>query len=123
MKTTTNETLTKLSAAELAVMIASGNISSVEAVEAHIERIERVNPALNAVVVKRYDAARAEAKEADARRARGEKLAPLHGVPITIKESLDLAGTPSTFGLPSRASHNAEQDDLYVARIREAGAI
>jgi len=123
MKTTTNEALTKLSAVELAAMIASGDISSVEAVEAHIERIERVNPALNAVVVKRYDAARAEAKEADARRASGEKLGPLHGVPITIKESLDLAGTPSTFGLPSRASHRAEQDDLYVARVRDAGAI
>ncbi len=117
------ETLTKLSAVELAKMIAAGDISSVEAVEAHIERIERVNPALNAVVVKRYDAARAEAKEADARRASGEKLGPLHGVPITIKESLDLAGTPSTFGLPSRANHRAEQDDLYVARVRDAGAI
>ena len=103
MESTAYETLTTLSATELAKMIASGDISSVEAVEAHIERIERVNPALNAVVVKRYDAARSEAKEADARRARGEKLAPLHGVPITIKESLDLAGTPSTFGLPSRA--------------------
>lgn len=123
METTTNNTLTTLSASGLAKMIASGDISSVEAVEAHIERIERVNPALNAVVVKRYDAARTEAKEADARRARGEKLAPLHGVPITIKESLDLAGTSSTFGLPSWAGRSIEQDDLYVARIREAGAI
>lgn len=123
METTANETLTTLSATALAKMIASGDISSFEAIEAHIERIERVNPALNAVVVKRYDAARAEAKEADARRARGEKLPPLHGVPITIKECLDLAGTPSTFGLPSRAHHQAEQDDRYVARIREAGAI
>ncbi|HKV59086.1 MAG TPA: amidase [Ktedonobacteraceae bacterium] len=123
METTANETLTKLSAIELAQMIATGDISSLEAVEAHIERIERVNPALNAVVVKRYDAARAEAREADARRARGEMLGPLHGVPITIKECLDLAGTPSTFGLPSRAGHNAGQDDLYVARIRDAGAI
>jgi fatty acid amide hydrolase len=123
METTAHGTLTKLSAVELAKMIAAGDISSLEAVETHIERIERVNPALNAVVVKRYDAARAEAKEADMRRARGEKLGPLHGVPITIKESLDLAGTPSTFGLPSRAHHRAEQDDLYVARVREAGAI
>lgn len=123
METTAYETLTTLSATALAKMIASGDISSFEAVEAHIDRIERVNPALNAVVVKRYDAARAEAKEADARRVRGEKLPPLHGVPITIKECLDLAGTPSTFGLPSRAHHQAAQDDRYVARIREAGAI
>lgn len=123
METSASETLIQLSATELAKMIASGDISSAEAVEAHIERIEHVNPALNAVVVKRYDAARAEAKEADARRARGETLAPLHGVPITIKESLDLVGTSSTFGLPARANHRAEQDDLYVARLREAGAI
>src|SRR5713101_9113263 len=120
METTTNETLTKLSAAELAAMIASSDISSAEAVEAHIERIERVNPALNAVVVKRYDAARAEAREADARRARGEKLGPLHGVPITIKEALDLVDTPSTFGLPSRAASLAQEDSLHVARIRAA---
>src|SRR6266849_4375087 len=123
MKTTTNEALTKLSAVELAAMIAHGDISSVEAVEAHIERIERVNPALNAVVVKRYDAARAEAQQADQRRSKGELLGPLHGVPITIKESLDLEGTSSTFGLPARASILARQDDVYVARMREAGAI
>src|SRR5262245_39657333 len=66
--------LTTLGAAELATLIAHGEISSSEAVEAHIERIERVNPALNAVVVKRYDAARAEAREADKRQARGEAL-------------------------------------------------
>jgi fatty acid amide hydrolase len=104
-------------------MIARGDISSVEAVEAHIERIERVNPRLNAVVVKRYDAARTEAREADERRARGEALGPLHGVPLTIKESLDLVDTPSTFGLPLRANVLARQDDFYVARMRKAGAI
>src|ERR1051326_2780452 len=123
MSTTSYETLTSLSASELAAMIARGEISSVEAVEAHIDRIERVNPRLNAVVVKRYDAARVEAREADERRARGEALGPLHGVPITIKEALDLIDTPSTFGLPSRASVLARQDDLYVARMRKAGAI
>lgn len=123
MATTRQETLTSLSATELAALIARGDISSVEAVEAHIERIERVNPALNAVVVKRYEAARAEARQADERRARGEALGPLHGVPITIKETLDLVDTPSTFGLPSRASILARQDDLYVACMRKAGAI
>lgn len=123
MATTKQEALTSLSATGLAALIARGDISSVEAVEAHIERIERVNPALNAVVVKRYEAARTEAREADERRARGQALGPLHGVPITIKETLDLVDTPSTFGLPSRASIFARQDDLYVARMRKAGAI
>jgi fatty acid amide hydrolase len=123
MATTRQETLTSLSATELATMIARGDLSSVEAVEAHIERIERVNPGLNAVVIKRYDAARAEARQADERRTNGEVLGPLHGVPITIKESLDLIDTPSTFGLQSRGSILARQDDLYVARMRKAGAI
>src|SRR5712692_3863239 len=123
METTAQQTLTSLSAVEMAAMIARGDISSVEAVEAHIERIERVNPALNAVIVKRYEAARAQAQQADQRRSKGELLGPLHSVPITIKESLDLEGTSSTFGLPARASILARQDDVYVARMREAGAI
>ena len=110
-------------ASELARRIADGSLTAVEAVEAHIARIERVNPALNAVVVKRYDDARAEAREADRRRVAGEPLGALHGVPVTIKECLDFAGLPSTFGLASRARHAADADDPYVARLRAAGAI
>jgi fatty acid amide hydrolase len=120
---TKHESLTSLSAVELAAMIARGDISSVDAVEAHIEQIERVNPLLNAVVVKRYEAARAEAKLADERRVRGEVCGPLHGVPITIKECLDLENTPTTFGIPSRENARATQDDMYVACMRKAGAI
>ncbi|HLV98081.1 MAG TPA: amidase [Ktedonobacterales bacterium] len=120
---TTTAPLTTLSAGELAGLIARGEVSAVEAVEAHIERIEQMNPALNAVVVKRYETAHAEARQADERRAAGEALGPLHGVPITIKECLDLEGTPSTFGLPSRTKLLATEDDVYVARMREAGAI
>ena len=115
--------LTALTASELAARIAAGEIAAADAVEAHIARIEAVNPRLNAVVVKRYDDARAEAREADRRRAAGEPLAPLHGVPVTVKECLDLAGTPSTFGLAKRAQTNAVADDMYVARLRRAGAI
>ena len=123
MGTETTEALTQLSAIELARRIAQGEVSASEAVEAHIARIEQVNPALNAVVVKRYDAARAEARAADERRARGEPLPPLHGVPITVKDALDLAGTPSTFGIGALAQANAAEDVIYVTRIREAGAI
>ncbi|HZO70792.1 MAG TPA: amidase [Ktedonobacteraceae bacterium] len=111
------------SARELAAMIAHGDITSTEAVEAHIEQIERVNPTLNAVVVKRYEAARAEARKADEERAKGDISGPLHGVPITIKECLELEGTPATFGIPSRATLLSTEDDLYVARMRQAGAI
>lgn len=115
--------LTALSATEQARLLRQGMLSSLELVNAHIERIESLNPALNAVVVKRWDAARAEAAEADRRRARGDALGALHGVPVTIKECLDLAGTPATFGLPSRAKLLATKDDVYVARLRAAGAI
>ena len=116
-------TLAQISAKELAARIARGELSAAEAVEAAIERIEHVNPVLNAVVVKRYEQARAEALAADERRARGEILGPLHGVPITVKEALDVAGTPSTFGLPLRSTVLAERNDTYVERLRLAGAI
>lgn len=116
-------TLTALPATELASLIASGEVSSAEVVEAHIERIEKVNPALNAVVFKRYEAARAEARQADEKRLRKEPLGPLYGVPLTIKECLDLQDSPSTFGLPSRAHNRVSQDDTYVARIKQAGGI
>jgi fatty acid amide hydrolase len=115
--------LWKLSASDLARRIAEGEVTASEAVEAHIERIERVNGKLNAVVAKRYDAARAEARAVDERRARGEPLAPLAGVPVTVKECLDLQGMPSTFGLKARANALATEDDPYVARLRAAGAI
>src|SRR5437016_2765486 len=110
-------------AATLVAKLAQGEISASEAVEAHIARIERVNPRLNAVVVKRYDAARAEARAADARRAQGEALPPLHGLPITVKECLDLEHTPSTFGLSRLAANIAVRDESHVARLRRAGAI
>jgi fatty acid amide hydrolase len=112
-----------LSATELAVQIAQGAITAREAVEAHIARIERVNAALNAVVYKRYDDARAEADMINQRRISGDALPPLAGVPVTVKECLDLKGTASTFGVPGRAAARATADDPYVARLRAAGAI
>jgi fatty acid amide hydrolase len=122
-KRTTNDELCALSGRLLAQKIRQGEISALDAVEAHIGRIEAVNPRLNAVVVRRYDEARAEARELDKRRAAGASLGPLGGVPITVKESLDLAGTPSTFGIPSRQSALAQSDNEYVGRLRAAGAI
>lgn len=123
MSATPTTALVGLGAAELAGRIARGEIMAREAVEAHIARLEAINPALNAIVVPRFDEARAEADAADERQARGEPLGPLHGVPITIKEAFDLAGTPATYGLRSRAQTLAAADDPYVARLRAAGAI
>lgn len=112
-----------LSARELARLISSGDLSAREVVDAHIDRIEAVNPKLNAVVVKRFDAARSEAAEVDAKRHSRETLPPLAGVPVTVKECLDLAGTPSTFGITTRSNIIAAADEPHIARLREAGAI
>jgi fatty acid amide hydrolase len=113
----------RLGARQLAAAIAHGDLTALAAVEAHIARIESVNAALNAVVVKRYEAARDEARAADRKRAAGERLGPLHGVPMTIKECLDFAGLPSTFGVTAHQHDFPGKDDVYVARLRQAGAI
>jgi fatty acid amide hydrolase len=112
-----------LSASELASRIARGECSALDAVDAHIARIDAVNHSLNAVVYERFELARAEARGADKARADGRSAGRFHGVPITVKESLDVAGMPSTYGLCSRARLIAEHDDPYVARLRAAGAI
>jgi fatty acid amide hydrolase len=114
---------TRLGASALARRIAAGEVSSLEVVEAHLARIARADPVLHALVVPRADAARREAREADARRSRGEPLGPLHGVPFSVKESLDVAGTASTFGLESRRGHVAGADEPHVARMRQAGGV
>src|SRR5437868_3737941 len=115
--------LTALTASELAERIRAGSVTAVEAVEAYIARIEAVNPKSNSVVWKLYDVARAEAKAADEKRALGEPLGPLHGVPITIKDQFLLKGTPTTWGLLNRQNHRAEADGPMVERLRSAGAI
>ena len=112
-------------------MIRSGEVSSEEVVEAHIERIEAVNPRVNAVVADRFEAARGEARAADERRARQahqadrqpDSLPPLLGVPCTVKESIAVAGMPQSAGLVSRAQRVAAEDAPAVARLRAAGAI
>lgn len=114
---------TALGAAELARSIGAGELSAVEVTEAYLRRIERVDPELNAVVVPLFDEARAAAERADAAHARGESLGPLHGVPVSVKEAFDVAGTPTTAGLPERASHRAAEDGPLVARLRRAGAV
>jgi fatty acid amide hydrolase len=115
--------VTHLSASAMATAIADGELSSAEIVDACIGRIETVEPAINAMVARRFEQARAEAAEADQRRAARETLGPLHGVPVTIKDCLDLAGQPTTCGFPRLAGHRPEQDEIHVGRWRSAGAI
>ena len=118
----THELLT-LGATDSAALIARGEISATEVLEARIAAIEKRNPQLNAVVIKRYAAARDEARAIDARRARGEALPPLAGVPVSIKETIDVAGLASSGGAPARAGHSAAADCEAVAAWRAAGAV
>ena len=111
------------SAAALARNIRDKKVSALEVVDAHLRRIEEVNPRLNAVVQLAADRARAEARESDEALAGGEVKGPLHGVPITIKDSLDTQGVISTWGTKGRASFIPERDSTVVARLRSAGAI
>jgi amidase len=111
------------SAANLAKAIREKKISSLEAVDAHLQRIEAVNPQLNAVVQLAAEAARQRAREADAALAHGDVTGPLHGVPVTIKDSFDTAGVISTAGTKGRAGFVPERDATAVARLRAAGAI
>lgn len=97
-------------------------ISAVELIEMHIRRIERLDGRLNSVILRRFEDAIDEAELADSARAAGED-SPLLGLPITVKECIDLIGTPSTAGLEFRRSHRAERDAPTVSRLRTAGAI
>jgi len=110
-------------ASELAAHVANGELSAVEVLEAHLERIEAVNPRLNAIVVPLYDEARQAAQQADSARQRGQTLGPLHGVPVTIKECLDVAGTASSLGVNQLTKRIAKVDGPLVARLRKAGAL
>src|SRR3954463_3506583 len=83
--------------------MAAGELSAREVVAAHIDRIRVVNPRLNAVVGPLFEQARAQAAASDERRRRSESLGPLDGVPVTVKESYDVAGTPTTAGVVAPA--------------------
>src|SRR5216684_9269201 len=113
----------QLSAAELAQRIARRQLSSVEVVDAHLARIDAVNPALNAVVRVLADEARAGAVFADKKLAADETVGPLHGVPFTVKENIDMAGLPTTWGVPALAQAVVPADAPVVERMRLAGAI
>ncbi len=115
--------LTFLPAVEMARQIREKKISPVELAEAHLAKIERLNPKLNAYV--QVDTARVlrEAQEAEAAVMRGGVLGPLHGVPISIKSSIEVAGMKCEAGTRLRAGFIATQDAPLVARLKTAGAI
>ena len=115
--------LLRSSATELAAAIKCGSISAEEAVQAHIRRIEGINDRLNAVVQLRAEEALDDARAADAELARDNLLGPLHGVPMTIKDSIDTCGVKTTAGTLGRSNHVPDRDATVIERLRKAGAI
>ena len=111
------------SATTLAKAIRTKEVSSEEVVKAYLARLEAVNPRLNAVVQLATETALEQARQADAALGRGEVKGPLHGVPMTIKDSFDTAGVVTTYGALGRAGYIPAQDATVVARLKAAGAI
>jgi amidase len=118
-----HEDLTYRSARELAGLLRSREISAREVVQAHLERIEAVDPAINSVVTLCADRALDEARAADERLAYGADVGPLHGLPVAHKDVHETAGLRTTFGSPLFADHVPDRDELIVERMRAAGAI
>ncbi|KAF4958038.1 hypothetical protein FSARC_11124 [Fusarium sarcochroum] len=114
--------LTYSDATQLAELIRTRKVSTVQVIQAHLDRINAVNPALNAIVSINPHALEA-AKDADAAIASGKDLGPLHGVPFTVKDSIDTAGVPTQRGSPIFKDRIPETDAVSVARMKSAGGI
>jgi amidase len=117
-----DETLARASAKELAVAVRRGSVSALELTDAAIARIEALDGPINAVVVRDFDRARDQARQIDRAVAKGADL-PLAGVPMTVKESFNIAGLPTTFGLEFARDYRPTADADAVRRLKDAGAI
>lgn len=115
--------LGQATATEVLQTLGAGDVSSREVLDAHLERIERLNPSINAVVTLDVERARALADAADDARTRGDDLGPLHGLPMTIKDSFETEGLRTTSGAPELADHVPDRDADAVARLKAAGAV
>ncbi len=112
-----------MTAVAMAEEIRQGHLSATEVVQAHLRRIEAVNPGINAIIALDEEAALAAARAADLKQARGEELGPLHGLPVAHKDNQAVAGMPTTHGSPLFANNIAAVDSVVVERQRKAGAI
>jgi Asp-tRNA(Asn)/Glu-tRNA(Gln) amidotransferase A subunit family amidase len=115
--------LTALPAVALAALIREKQVSPLEVLGAHLDRIEKQNPRLNAFVHLDPDRARREARAAEGAVMRGDRIGPLHGVPISVKSSVDVGGFRCEAGTKLRAGYVAPGDAVLVTRLRRAGAI
>ncbi|UYM06126.1 amidase [Solicola gregarius] len=107
----------------MVVALRTKRISARELLDAHLDRIEQANEQINAIVSLDMERARAAAREADDRLARGDDVGPLHGLPFAFKDTHAVAGWRTTYGSPLMADNVPERDDLVVERVRAAGAI
>lgn len=112
-----------LSASQLADALAQGRIGSRELLEHYLARIARRNEAVNAVIALNVEQARRRADEADAATRRGERWGPLHGLPMTIKDTWEVPGMPCTAGAPQYRDHRPQRPAAVVQRLQQAGAI
>jgi amidase len=112
-----------LSAKKLASLVRRKKFKSVDLLDLYLERIGRLNPKVNAIVVLDEKKARERARKADRAAAKGQWLGPLHGVPMTVKESFDVEGLPTTWGRADMKSNIAKRNALAVQRLLDAGAV
>jgi amidase len=111
------------SATELSAEIGDRHVGCVELLDFYLARAERHNPALNAIIVWQAEQALERARAADAALARGERWGPLHGIPMTVKESFNVVGLPTTFGNPLWKDNIASENAFLIERLLQAGAI
>ncbi len=111
------------SAISQAALIRNNQISAQELLQLHFERVDRINPAINAIIWQDREGAQQLAKQLDEEASRDEWRGPLHGVPITVKEAFDWVGSPSTWGDPKLVDNYPTEDADVVARYKAAGAI
>lgn len=112
-----------LSATQARRLLASKQLSAMELAESCIARAEAVNPAVNALISHDYDVMREEARSAQRAIDRGERLGTLHGLPVCVKDMVDVAGLPTTYGSELYADNIAQADDPMIAQLRQAGAV
>ncbi len=108
---------------ELARLLRQREIGAVELLQLYLDRVQRLNPALNAVVVQTADTALQRAKAADTALTKGESWGPLHGLPMTVKESFNVPGLPTTWGHEAMKGNIAKEPAVTVQRLQDAGAI
>src|SRR4029450_9309573 len=115
--------LWRMSVTELVEAIRQKQVSSREVIQAHLERIEAINPTVNAVTVQLAETPLSAAALADQPLATGHAVGPLHGVPMTVKENIDLAGSATTHGIVAFKDLRPPGDAPHIAQLKAAGAV